>query len=37
MTAGITHMAERGAGSIVNTASLAALTGFRTTAGYAGE
>jgi NAD(P)-dependent dehydrogenase (short-subunit alcohol dehydrogenase family) len=35
MKAEITHMAERGAGSIVNTASLAALTGFRTTAGYA--
>jgi NAD(P)-dependent dehydrogenase (short-subunit alcohol dehydrogenase family) len=35
MKAEIEHMVERGSGSIVNTASLAALTGFRTTAGYA--
>lgn len=35
MRAEIKHMSERGAGAIVNTASLAALTGFRTTTGYA--
>jgi NAD(P)-dependent dehydrogenase (short-subunit alcohol dehydrogenase family) len=35
MKAELQHMVARGSGSIVNTASLAALTGFRTTAGYA--
>jgi NAD(P)-dependent dehydrogenase (short-subunit alcohol dehydrogenase family) len=35
MKAELAQMVEQGTGSIVNTASLAALTGFRTTAGYA--
>lgn len=35
LRAEIEHMAARGAGAIVSTASLAALTGFPTTAGYA--
>jgi NAD(P)-dependent dehydrogenase (short-subunit alcohol dehydrogenase family) len=35
MKAEIEQMVLQGSGSIVNTASLAALTGFRTTAGYA--
>lgn len=35
MKAEIEQMARQGAGTIVNTASLAALTGFRTTAAYA--
>ena len=35
MKAEIQQMLQQGSGSIVNTASLAALTGFRTTAGYA--
>ncbi len=35
MKAELARMVEQGSGSIVNTASLAGLTGFRTTAGYA--
>ena len=35
MRAELVHMVQQGAGSIVNTASLAGLTGFPTTAGYA--
>jgi NAD(P)-dependent dehydrogenase (short-subunit alcohol dehydrogenase family) len=35
MKAELNQMVVQGSGSIVNTASLAALTGFRTTAGYA--
>jgi NAD(P)-dependent dehydrogenase (short-subunit alcohol dehydrogenase family) len=35
MRAEINQMLRQGSGSIVNTASLAGLTGFRTTAGYA--
>ena len=35
MRAEIQQMVQQGSGSIVNTASLAGLTGFRTTAGYA--
>ena len=35
MRAELEQMVEQGAGSIVNTASLAGLTGFRSTAGYA--
>lgn len=35
MRAEINLMLQQGSGSIVNTASLAGLTGFRTTAGYA--
>jgi NAD(P)-dependent dehydrogenase (short-subunit alcohol dehydrogenase family) len=35
MKAELDQMVQQGAGSIVNTASLAGLTGFRTTAGYA--
>ena len=35
MRAEIEQMVKQGSGSIVNTASLAALTGFKTTAGYA--
>jgi len=35
MKAELQHMVQRGSGTIVNTASLAGLTGFRTTAGYA--
>jgi NAD(P)-dependent dehydrogenase (short-subunit alcohol dehydrogenase family) len=35
MRAELQQMVRQGAGSIVNTASLAGLTGFRTTAGYA--
>jgi NAD(P)-dependent dehydrogenase (short-subunit alcohol dehydrogenase family) len=35
MRAEIGQMVRQGSGAIVNTASLAALTGFRTTAGYA--
>jgi NAD(P)-dependent dehydrogenase (short-subunit alcohol dehydrogenase family) len=35
MRAELEQMVQQGTGSIVNTASLAGLTGFRTTAGYA--
>jgi NAD(P)-dependent dehydrogenase (short-subunit alcohol dehydrogenase family) len=35
MKAELDQMVQQGSGSIVNTASLAGLTGFRTTAGYA--
>jgi NAD(P)-dependent dehydrogenase (short-subunit alcohol dehydrogenase family) len=35
MRAELEQMVQQGSGSIVNTASLAGLTGFRTTAGYA--
>jgi NAD(P)-dependent dehydrogenase (short-subunit alcohol dehydrogenase family) len=35
MRAELQQMVQQGSGSIVNTASLAGLTGFRTTAGYA--
>ncbi len=35
MKAELTQMMQQGAGAIVNTASLAGLTGFRTTSGYA--